>query len=209
MALKRSTDAVRPLHEVQPRAHPRDRDGLIAALVDVDAGARRRAARDLAAHPGAAPVLGARLPAEPDAAVREAMFAALAGIGDAAAARALLPLLRSEDAMLRNGAIGALAMMPEAVAPFVEAQLADADPDVRILALNLLGELPHPRSAHWAADALARESQVNVAAAAVEVLADLGGPEHAPALRAAGARFAADPFVGFAVATALERVGSA
>lgn len=206
MALKRTSQGAAVLHSVQQRAHPRDREGLLVQLRGGDAEARRWAARDLAQEPEVAGLLGSRLLDEPDAGVRQALFTALASIGDRAAAQSLLPLLRSEDAMLRNSAIEALAAMPNAVEPFVAAQLIDDDSDVRIFAVNLLAELQHPRAAAWASDVLARDTEVNVVAAAVEVLAEIGSPEHAPALRSAGARFAGNAFIGFAVEMAVQRI---
>ena len=50
---------------------------------------------------------------------------------------------------------------------------------------------------------------MNVCAAAVEGLADLGGPEQRQALADLPARFPAEPFIAFAVQAALERIGDA
>jgi HEAT repeat protein len=197
------------LREVVEREHPRDLPGLLAQLRGGDAEQRRWAARDLAAHPQAAATLGEQLLREPLPEVREAIFTTLAGLSSDASAAALLPLLRSEDAQLRNGAIEALAGMPQAVGPRIAGLLRDADPDVRIFTVNLLGELHHPQVTAWLLQVLAQESQVNVVAAAVEVLAEVGSPEHAPALRAARQRFADDDFIGFAIDMALERIEAA
>ena len=43
-------------------------------------------------------------------------------------------------------------------------------------------------------------------AAAIEVMAEIGQPEHVAALRAARQRFAHDAFIGFAADTAIERI---
>jgi HEAT repeat protein len=124
------------------------------------------------------------------------------------AATALLPLLRSEDAELRNGAIEALASMPAAVGPRISALLHDADPDVRIFTVNLLGELRHERVGPWLMQVLEHEENVNVVAAALEVLAEVGQAENAPSIRQTMARFADEPFVQFAAEAALERMSS-
>jgi HEAT repeat protein len=202
----RQTKPFEPLREVVEREHRRDLSGLLTQLQDGDAEQRRWAARDLAHHPAAARTLGAQLASERDASVREALFISLASIGDDAAAAALLPLLRSDDATLRNGAIESLAGMPAAVTPRVAALLADSDADVRILTVNLLGELRHAQVLPWLLHVLRHESELNVVAAAVEVLAELGQPEHVPALRAARQRFAHDVFIGFAAEMAIERI---
>jgi len=201
--------AAEPLREVVEREHARDLPGLVAALKSGDAEQRRWAARDLAAHPQAAPTLGAQLLAERDGSVREALFTSLATHASDEAANALLPLLRSEDAGLRNGAIEALAGMPAAAGPRITALLRDADPDVRIFTVNLLGELKHEQVTRWLAGVLEHDPAVNVVAAAIEVLAEVGGAAQLPALDTAARRFADDPFVGFAAQVAADRIRAA
>lgn len=205
----RKTNNHDALREVVEREHPRDLPGLLAQLRSGDVEQRRWAARDLAVHHQAASALGEQLLRETDAAVREALLTSLASQASEAAAGALLPLLRSDDAQLRNGAIEALAGMPQAVGPRIAGLLGDTDVDVRIFTVNLLGELRHPQVLPWLLQVLAREPEVNVVAAAVEVLAEVGSPEHGSALRAAQARFAGDDFIGFAVDMAVERIEAA
>lgn len=206
MGLRKTHPGHEPLREVVEREYPRARDGLIAQLRDGDVEQRRWAARDLAAHPAAAAALGERLVREPVASVREAIFTSLKAIASDAAVAALLPLLRSEDAMLRNGAIEALASMPGPVAPRVGALLHDHDPDVRIFTVNLLGELQHPQVPAWLIGVIERDDQVNVVAAAIEVLAEVGSPDAIGALQRVGPRFAHDPFIAFAAELALQRI---
>lgn len=205
----RKIGQLQPLHAVQPREHERDAQGLLAQLHEADATRRRWAARDLVQHPSTAAALCARLGEEGDAQVREALFTSLVRIGGAVAAAGLVPLLRSEDAALRNGAIEALAQLPQDVAPHVDALLGDADPDVRIFAVNLLGALAHPRVPAWVVQVLQHEREPNVVGAALEVAVEAAGAEALPALRALPARFPGDPFIGFAAQLALQRVGAA
>lgn len=205
----RKTSQPEPLREVVDRAADRDMPGLIGQLRSGDAAQRRWAARDLGACPEAAAALGEHLLGERDASVREALLTSLSAIGDESAAAALLPLLRSENAQPRNGSIEALAGMPRAVGPRIGALLRDADPDVRIFTVNLLGDLRHPQVTDWLVQVLAQDAAVNVVAAAIEVLAEVGGPAHVAALRAAKARFDHDPFIGFAADIAVDRVEAA
>lgn len=207
MALRRQVDPP-ALRKVVAREFPRDSAGLLEQLKSGDAEARRWAARDLAEHPEAAAVMGQCLLQEADRSVCGALFTSLERIASPAAAAALLPLLRSEDAALRTGAIEVLATMPAAVAPRIEALLTDADPDVRIFTVNLLGDLPHERVPSWLLQVLQHEAEVNVVAAAIEVLAEVGQPVHLPALRQARARFPDDEFVAFAVDLATQRIES-
>jgi HEAT repeat protein len=206
MALKKTTEKTADLHPVQERAYERDADGLTAQLQDADAVVRRWAAHDLAAHPATATRLCARLRDEPDAGVREALFTSLARIGDDDTVRGLLPLLRSEDAGLRNGALEVLAGLPDVVAPCMGALLHDSDSDVRIFAVNLLTELRHPGVPGWLAEVLAHEAQVNVIGAALDVVAEVGTAAMRPALRAVCQRFADEPYIEFAASLAMERI---
>ncbi len=205
MALKKSTDSL-ALRPVEARDYTRDTDGLVAQLGDADATVRRWVARDLAAHPRAAAALCARLAQEPDASVRAVLFSSAAQLGGSVVANALLTLLRSEDPGLRNGAIEVLAGLPDAVAPHIERLLHDADSDVRIFTVNLLGDLHHAQVPQWLAQVLLNEPAVNVVGAALEVLAEVGTTASLPALRSAAQRFADDAYIGFAVDLAIVRI---
>lgn len=207
MALKKAGSG-NPLRQVEERQYPRDLAGLTAQLQDADPEVRRWAARDLAAHPEAAQALCARLAVEADPTVLSALFSSTARLGGPVVVSGLLPLLRSELAGLRNGAIEVLAGLPQDVAPRIEALLRDADSDVRIFAVNLLGNLPHPAVPSWLGRVLDTESEANVVGAVLEVLAEVGGREMLEPLQRVRARFADDPFIAFAAGIALERIGA-
>lgn len=204
MGLRKTTPSA--LHPVRDREQSRDLPGLLEQLKNPDPSLRRWAARDLGAHHEAAAALGRALAAECEPAVREALFTSLSVLASERAAEALMPLLRSEDAALRNGAIEALAGMPQAVAPSIERLLRDPDPDVRIFTVNLLGELRHAEVNRWLGQVLAQDSQVNVVAAAIEVLTETGGSAERAGLLQVRERFADDPFIGFATELALDRI---
>jgi len=205
MPLKKSTDAV-ALRIVEARVSARDVAGLVTLLGDGDVTVRRWAARDLAAHPEAAAAVCARLAQELDPSVRAVLFSSAAQLGGNVVVDAMLPLLRSEDPGLRNGAIEVLAGLPDAVAPHIDRLLHDADSDVRIFTVNLLGDLKHPQVPQWLAQVLLHEPAVNVVGAALEVLAEVGTPASLPALRSAAQRFADDAYIGFAVDVAIVRI---
>jgi HEAT repeat protein len=166
------------------------------------------AARAAAEVPGGVAALGGALTRETDPRVREAIFTGLARLGTGESAAAVLPYLRSDDAQLRIGALDALRAMPEAVAPHVPGLLADADPDVRVLACELARGLEAAEAIRALCDCLACEPEANVCGAAVEVLAEIGGPEALPELAACAERFQADPFLSFSIKVAAQRIGS-
>lgn len=177
-----------------------------ALLEHADAGHRRHAAQALGNRPDAAATLAARLPREPDPAVREALLTALVRIGSPEAAAGLAPMLASEDAGLRNGALEILQQMPvDAVEPQMDALAGSDDSDLRIFAVLLAARLgPAERSARLH-QALERDPHVNVGLTAAEAVAELGDPAALPALEAFAARFPDDPCVAYTVDAARRR----
>ncbi|MFL9826721.1 HEAT repeat domain-containing protein [Rhodoplanes sp. SY1] len=178
----------------------------LAALDSPDAAGRRRAVRDLAGESSAVPALCGRLLKEQNLSVRTALFTALIRLQSPAVVSGLLPLLRLDDANLRNEAIDALQDMPEEVGPFIEGLLGDPDSDVRILAIQLLGTLAHPHAPGWLVDVVETDGHVNVCAAAADCLAEVGGPDAIGPLRRLARRFPEEPFVAFAVDMAIRRI---
>jgi HEAT repeat protein len=178
-----------------------------ADLTSASADARWTAARSLTA-PADVPALAAALVGEADPRVREAILTSLARIGDVAAAEAAIPLVRSDDASLRTAALDALHAMPAAVAAVLPGLLDDRDADVRLLACELVRAMPGAEPTRLLADLLDRETEPNVSAAAIEVLAEVGGPEALPALARCAERFADLPFLAFSVRVARERIGA-
>jgi hypothetical protein len=117
----------------------------------------------------------------------------------------LLPLLRSEDANLRNGAIEALQQMPMRVAPRVEAMLADADSDVRILPSDVLRPAA-PHGAGVAAPCRDHDPHVTSAPEPSMLSPRVGEPSAIPALEALVDRFPNVAFIQFAVDAAVRRI---
>lgn len=187
----------------QPEADP---SATLAQLQQGSDEERWAAARRAAALPDAAAVLGRALGKERDARVRGAMLTTLAAIGTPEAVEAVLPLLRSDDAQARTEALDALQLMKEAMAARLPALLADPDADVRLLACELARGLPNGEAAVLLAQLLDRETEANVCAAAVEVLAEVGDARVLPALERCLARFQGNPFLAFSIQAAADRL---
>ncbi|CAO3356354.1 HEAT repeat domain-containing protein [Azospirillum melinis] len=183
-------------------------DDLPARLASPSASLRRAAVHALAETGGddAARTLCGRLAVETDGAVREAIFLALAAIGGDAAVAGLLPLLSDEDPAMRNGAIETLQQLPQPVAPRMEALLADPDSDVRIFAVNVAGNLRHPDVERWMLSVLEDDQHVNVVAAAIDTLAEVGTEAACDDLERVVQRFPGDAFLAFTQRTALRRI---
>jgi HEAT repeat protein len=190
-----------------PPTGPADLETIQAGLRDSNADVRRRAAYALAAFPQEAGLLGEAATSEPDERVREAMFTSLSRIGGDLSVRALLPHLRSDDASRRTGAMDALKAMPDLLNAALVGLLQDPDSDVRGLACDLARELPSPDATALLKTVLDTDREVNVCAAAVDVIADIGTREALPHLERCAARFPDHPFLQFAVRIARDRIG--
>ncbi len=193
----------------EERRAPRTTENLIRDLGDPNPVVRRWAARDLATTPVATGPLVERLKVEPDVSVREIILTSLTRLGDSVAVAGLVVCMRSEDAALRNEALEAMKQLPEEVAPIMEVLLRDTVADNRIAAVNILESLRHPHVEQWLIEVIERDAHVNVCAAAVDLLVEVGTPAAREALVALKARFRAEPYIQFAADLALRSIDEA
>jgi len=125
-------------------------------MEDTNPTARRWAARDLATTPrlgraGAASAAGGgHFGARGDPQHADVL-------GDELAVAGLVDCLASEDVALRNEAIEAMKQLPDEVASIMRGLLADANPDVRIFAVNVLESLRHPEVESWLITVIERD----------------------------------------------------
>lgn len=189
------------------RLSERDFAGLIDQLDDTDPAIRRWAARDLLAYPASTTALVARLKREDDRSVREFILTSLTRLGDDIAVAGLVEWLRSEDAVVRNEAIEAMKSLPDEVAPIMGGLLADPDPDVRIMAVNVLESLRHPHVEDWLIDVIDNDTVINVCGTAVDLLGEVGSPAARASLLRLRARYLTEPYIQFATDLALKRLG--
>ena len=197
---------------VRPKAPPRIRsggkakDGAPLDLASSDAGERRRAVRALIETPDGPPRLLEHLPSEPTLSVRAAIFNGLIEKRSTGVAEGLARLLAHEDVALRNGAIEALQAMPDEAESAIEDSLASDDADLRIFAVNVLALTTGAAAAGRLAAILDADDHVNVCAAAVEGLTEIGDEDALPALERARARFFDSDFMRFACDLAMQRI---
>ncbi|MDD5227379.1 MAG: HEAT repeat domain-containing protein [Methylococcales bacterium] len=188
------------------RINNRDFTGLVEELYSEDSTARRWAVRDLAEMPDVSSVLVDRLVVENNAGVRTAILNALAHLGDDVAIAGLVHCLRSEEAALRNEAIGVLKESPNEVEPIISTLLTDSDSDVRIFAVNILESLRHKNVEQWLLNVIEKDSHLNVCATAVDLLSEVGSERSIPALKQLKIRFEDEPYICFSVDLALKRI---
>ena len=203
--IKTRTQTAKPVTEDE-RKQTRDCASLISELENTNPTVRRWAARDLTDCPDASSALASRLQREDDEAVREIILTTLTSLGDEVAVAGLVECLRSEEASLRNEAIEAMKQLPDEVAPIMLGLLADADPDVRIFAVNLLESLRHPEVESWLITVIESDPQLNVCATAVDLLGEVGSAAAREPLLRLKARYADEPYIQFATDLALKRI---
>jgi len=206
MALMKRAKPDRPAGS-EDRSRPRERQDLVVALGSDNPVARRWAARDLAAHEGVSEELLNRLAQEPDRSVREVIFTSLTQLRDPAAVRGLVMFLRSEDPAVRSETVEALKQLPDQVAPHMESLLADPDPDVRILAVNVLESLRHPSVETWLVQVIETDLHLNVCGAALDLLSETGTDLAVDAILRLMRRFPAEPYIQFSADLDLKRIG--
>ncbi len=189
-------------------APPAPAPDLAEGLSSPNEEVRWNAARAAAGTAQCAPALATALRTEPVARVREALLTSLVRIGTADSVAAVLPLLRSDDASLRTGALDALRLMIRNTRELLPPLLQDVDVDVRILSCELARMLPGEEASPLLCELLRREPDVNVCAAAVEVLAEVGQSDALPVLNACAAKFHDTPFLVFAIQVTADRIGT-
>jgi len=184
-------------------------DEVLAGLGSASPEERWAAARAAAELPDAAAAVAAALSQEADSRVREAMFTSLVRMGTRDSVASILPMLRSDDSALRTGALDALRSSPIAARELLPQLLSDPDADVRLLSCELARNLPGEQASRNLCALLAREPQINVCAAAIEVLAEVGDQAALPTLADCAQRFSQVPFLAFAIRLATDRITAA
>ncbi len=191
------------------KSPPIDCTAVYSLMTHADPVVRRQACRDVNACPDASHILVAQLNVELDPSVREVVLTSLTRIGDEIAVAGLAHCLRSEDVALRNETIDAMKQLNQDAAPVIRRLLVDADPDVRIFAVNILESLRHPDVERWLIDVIAQDTHINVCATAVDLLGEVGTEQSLAALHELSERFANEPYIQFAIRIALRRIHEA
>ena len=117
----------------------------------------------------------------------------------------LVPYLHSENVRLRSDVIVALQQMHEAVVPFMASLLGDDDHDIRIFAINILAGVRDARVPPLLLRVIEHESHINVWAAAIDALSEIGTADMVPAIEASACRFDND-YGRFAANFAIQRI---
>lgn len=148
----------------------------------------------------------ARLLASESLGVQEAADMALRRIGGKEVVGAVLPLLRSDDAPVRNLSMDILRQVGGDDFSSLVGLLHDPDPDIRIFGSDILGSTGNKLAVAPLCDALLKDPEVNVRYQAAVSLGELG---HASAAKCLGKAMEDDEWVQFAVIEALAKIRDA
>lgn len=119
---------------------------------------------------------------------------------------AVMELLKLNNAYIRNLAIGILQDYGEAIKYYIVKFLIGDDRDLRIFAINVLGDVNFPESRDMLVELLEGESDINVAMTAVDYMAEIGQPEDIALLESLKSHFHHDPYVEFSVENAIRMI---
>jgi HEAT repeat protein len=136
--------------------------------------------------------------------VQEAADSSLRKIGGSETVQAVLPLLRSDEAPVRNLSMDILREVGGQDMPSLVALIHDDDPDIRIFVADILGSTDNVMAVAPLCDALLRDPEVNVRYQAAVSLGELGKPEAAPCLNKA---IEDEEWVQYSVIEALTKIG--
>ena len=146
---------------------------LIASLLLEDEAERINAAEDLG-YANVTEAIGPlveRLPGERSRKVRETIFLALERIDRPEVAVRVAAFLGSDDAFLRNQAVGLLQRKGALAAPVLLARMHDPDPDMRKFVLDTAAGISSP-AVEPIYEAAMRDPDINIVIAALEHLGE-------------------------------------
>jgi len=111
----------------------------------------------------------------------------------------ILELLKSENAYIRNLAISILQDYGEEIKYYIVKYLISGDRDLRIFAINILGDVNFVESRDMLLELLEQEKDINVAMTAVDYLGEIGQEEDIDFLKTLKERFKDEAYVEFAI----------
>jgi HEAT repeat protein len=178
---------------------------LLANLTLEDEAERINAAEDLGYANATEAILPLveRLAVERSRKVRETIFLALERMDGPEVLDRVATLLESDDAFLRNQAVGLLQRKGAASAPVLLARMSDADPDVRKFVLDTASGIPSA-AVEPIYEAAMRDPDPNVLIAALEHLGEQRKSRFKPAVEEIFRKATEPMLVGAAFATLLQ-----
>ncbi|MDX1294874.1 MAG: HEAT repeat domain-containing protein [Sulfurimonadaceae bacterium] len=118
---------------------------------------------------------------------------------------AVMELLKARNAYIRNLGISILQDYGDAIKYYIVKFLIGDDRDLRIFAINVLGDVNFAESREMLLELLEHEKDINVAMTAVDYMAEIGEEEDIPLLESLKERFD-DSYAHFAIDGAIRSI---
>jgi len=118
---------------------------------------------------------------------------------DEAPIEMIMELLKLEDAYIRNLGISMLRDFGDSIKYYIVKFLIGDDRDLRIFAINVLGDVDFSESRDMLVELLQTEQDVNVAMTAVDYMGEIGECDDVELLESLKERFSGEVYVQFAV----------
>ena len=125
---------------------------------------------------------------------------------DEAPIEEVMELLKLPNAYVRNLGISILQDYGQAIKYYIVKFLIGDDYDLRIFAINVLGDVNFAESRDMLIELLENEKNINVAMTAVDYMAEIGQPEDVELLKQVKDRFKDETYAQFAVDAAIESI---
>lgn len=125
---------------------------------------------------------------------------------DSAPIEKIMDLLKLENAYARNLGISMLRDFGDSIKYYIVKFLIGDDRDLRIFAINVLGDVNFSESRDMLIELLQTETDINVAMTAVDYLGEIGEEEDVELLESLKERFNGEFYVEFAVDGAIKMI---
>jgi len=125
---------------------------------------------------------------------------------EAAPIESIMELLKEENAYVRNLGISILRDFGDAIKYYIVKFLIGDDRDLRIFAINVLGDVDFAESRDMLVELLEDEEDINVAMTAVDYMGEIGEEEDIELLESLKRRFKDEFYVEFAVDGAIKMI---
>ncbi len=118
----------------------------------------------------------------------------------------ILELLKLENAFVRNLAISILRDYSGEIKYYIVKYLIGDDRDLRIFAVNILGDVKFAESRDMLIELLEKEQDINVAMTAIDYIAEIGKLEDIALLEKIKNRFSGEYYASFAIDNAIASI---
>jgi len=117
-----------------------------------------------------------------------------------------MELLKLSNAFVRNLGISILQDYVKEIKYYIVKFLIGDDYDLRIFAINVLGDVNFAESREMLIELLENEENINVSMTAVDYMAEIGQPEDVKLLKEVKERFKNETYAQFAIDAAIESI---